>query len=131
MPGRRAWFAFFTDVQLKCFVVHQNLKLFEVYFPVSIEVGLSYHRLDLRVVHRLPEVAHGGPQLVLRDEAVSINVKHPEALGNVVLEVATVVDKELNELVKVNTSLVTVNVLDHSVKFSLGGTEAMLPQNLK
>ena len=63
--------------------------------------------------------------------AVSVDVKHTEALGNVVLKVATVVDKKLNELIKVDAALMTVNIFYHRVKFSLSRTEAMLPQNLR
>ena len=40
----------------KVFAVHQKLEFFEVYFPIPIEINLSYHSLRLILIHRSPRL---------------------------------------------------------------------------
>ena len=110
----------------------QNLKLFKIYFSISVKVSLCYHRLDLLFIHRVTKTVHGRRKFIVGYQAVTVNVKHFEGLGNVLGQVSAVIHEKLDELLEVDASLVfvLVNIRDHGLEFSLRGPETMFSKNL-
>ena len=116
------------------FVFHQFLKLNKIDLAVTIQVRLLYHSDHLLLTEGLPQVVHGDHQLLLGDQPVTVPVEDPEAVGDVLLDVAALPRHHCDELVEVDPPvhlLVFLAVLDHRLQLLVGRTEPMLSQNLQ
>ena len=74
---------------LDSFVFHQFLKLDKVDLAIAIQVSLLDHGDHLLLTEGLAQVVHGDHQLLLRDQTVTVPVEHPEAVGDVLINVAS------------------------------------------
>ena len=63
---------------------------------------------------------------------VSVQIKHPEWFGDVILQIPPVIDKQFNKFIEVNAALVVlVHILYHLVQLLLCRSEAVLSQYLR
>jgi len=118
---------------LDSFVFHQFLKLDKIDLAIAIQVSLLDHGDHLLLTEGLAQVVHGDHQLLLRDQTVTVSVEHPEAVSDVLVNVASLPGHHGYEFVEVDAPvhlLVLLTVLDHGLQFLLGGAETMLSQNL-
>ena len=74
---------------LDSFVFHQFLKLNKIDLAIAIQVSLLDHGNHLLLTEGLAQVVHGDHQLLLRDQTVTVPVEHPEAVGDVLINVAS------------------------------------------
>merc|ERR1712080_739271 len=65
---------------------HQTTEFRQINFPVPVQVRLGNHVPHLGLSQGLPEIVHGQPQLLLRDEAVTVSVENFEGMNYIILE---------------------------------------------
>ena len=121
------------EEHLDCFVFHQFLKLNKVDLAVTIQVGFLNHGDHFLLTEGLPQVVHRDHQLLLGDQPVTVPVKDPEAVCDVLLDVAALPRHHGDELIEVNPPvlLVLLAVRDHCLQFLFRWTEPMFSQNLQ
>ena len=115
------------------FVFHQFLKLDKVDLAVTIQVGLLNHCDHFFLTERLPQVVHRDHQLLLGDQPVTVPVEDPEAVGDVLRDVAALPRHHGDELVEVDPPvlLALLTVRNHRLQLLLRRTETMFSQNLQ
>ena len=81
----------------------------------------------LLVRERLPQVVHGEPELLLRDESVPISVEDPEGVRHVLFDLGVPSQHHLDEFVEVDGPVrVLVHITDHVSQLLVSGMEAVV-----
>mmetsp|Transcript_5766 Transcript_5766/g.11783 ORF Transcript_5766/g.11783 Transcript_5766/m.11783 type:complete len:206 (+) Transcript_5766:195-812(+) len=107
---------------------HHHLdELLVVDLPVTVNVGLADHLVNLLVGQLLTKVGHHVTQLSSGDEAVAVLVEHLEGLLQLLLRVGVLhllghQGKELGEID--GAVAVGIDLVDHVLKLGLGGVLA-------